>query len=633
MPTLGSLSTNHPEARLAFLIPGGSKPYHDVPVTGLVVLPLARLLEGRPLQPVPAGSIVVLTGAPGRFYSRDLAAVDRLLRHMSAHDAVALVFTISRDSRLVLPRAVRDLADELAIVLMVSTAPAYPWRRVHETIQQGRVAAAERTASQMTALVRQLPAQLADRQAMQRIVDWLATSLRAQVMVSDPERVHAASPASAAEYLAPLVIRQTFTGTAPTSPARHSQLVPLGVVRGREPVLAVARDTPFASHEMQMLRHAAKLLGLVDQAQREYGRVADATRAARAAVAELLFQSEVATARRIIDGLTPGLLDPETARVFVLESDPAGNDRVRRRCEGLTASKALVVPDPRMAYRTLIVHPVQPDTDVGDALPEQLIDLVREVGPSVCLGGSGVYSMGLLADALQEAIGALAMARHLPGSVVLSAQETKLIDLLPQPEAYAWACCLLRPLMRAEADWEQLRVTLPRALAYSHSEAARRLGLHRNTVTRHLGKASELLHMDLAALTTRTALALALEVVTRRQQPVPDHVCATPPSLLSLLAAPEFAAWAASLLRPAQQDRRPLVLTAEAWLTHDARTELTARTLGISQATVRSRLRALEQLTGRDLTSPSGMRDLLYALHLVNGTPVVAPGTRVSCAA
>ncbi|MFE6938391.1 helix-turn-helix domain-containing protein [Streptomyces chartreusis] len=570
------------------------------------------------------GSLVLVTGtAPLHPRGRTTAALDRLLQRMAGDPGAGLVVSAPSGARRPLPAAVVDRAHRLSVPVFVTTAPAVRWREFQVGIQQSRLIAAERSAFQLSSLVQELPAQLADARAMQRIADWLARALDCQVLVSEPERVLAASPATAAEQLAQAIIRQSVDGIRPEAlSGPHTQLISLAPASAADTVLAVARRTPFDEADLRLLRHAAKLLGLVDQAHREYRAASDASHAARSAAFELLLAGEVDKARRVMANLAPGLLETETARVFVVETQQAQRGPAARRCSTAVGRQALVVPDPRDNRRILMVHPIRSDEDTGAEVSAELTRLVAALGPPSSLGGSGVFSMTLLADALHEAITAQRFAAFQPDSVALSVHGSDLVSLLPQAEAQTWARSLLHPLMRDETQWESMRETLPAALAYPYTVAARRLRLHRNTVMRRTSRAGELLRMDFASISDRIAVALAMELVTQREDSAsPQLTGSQPPSLAGLLKTPQVHAWAQTLVRPVQADRRDLQSTALAWLTFDTHVEPAARALGLSEVTVRSHLRAVEDHMQRDLATLAGVRDLQFSLHVVTGQP------------
>ncbi|MFJ5071253.1 helix-turn-helix domain-containing protein [Kitasatospora sp. NPDC088556] len=623
MPTLGSLPTDMPELRLTFVW-GDPKRVGAKEVAGVVTMAPEQLLNDGVPGNLPDSSLVLITSAvPFRLRGRITTVLETLLQHMSRKGSPGLIVSAVPGARQPFPQPVMDQAKRLDVPLLTTTAPAERWEGVHDEIQQFRLRLAERRASQLSSLVQELPAQLADSRAMQRIADWLARVLDVQVLVSEPERVLAASPATAAEQLAQAIIQQSIDAGLPDAPSRpHTQLIPLVPTSGVDTVLAVARRIPFDEADLRLLRHAAKLLGLVDQAHREYRAASDASRAARSAAFELLLDGEVAKARRVMTSMVPGLLEPDTARVFVVETEQAHRDAAVRRCSAAIGHHALVVPDSRRARRIIIVHPIRSEEDNGAAVSAELTYLVGAFGTHSSLGGSGVYSMTLLADALHEAITAQSFAALQPDPVALSVHESDLVGLLPQAEAQHWARHLLSPLMRDGAQWESMRETLPAALAYPYTVAARRLHLHRNTVMRRAARAAELLDMNFGRVGDRIIVALALEMVTQRETAVPAALTgAEPPALKGLLAAPQVQAWAQTLVRPVQADRRDLLTTARAWLAFDTHVEPASRALGLSEVTVRSHLRALENHMQRDLATLSGVRDLHVSLHVATGNP------------
>ncbi|MFD9725318.1 helix-turn-helix domain-containing protein [Streptomyces sp. NPDC059072] len=635
LPTLGTLPSRNPELELTLVGECGAAA-QAAEVKGVFSVTPEKLLEEGVPATLADGVVVLITGSvPFRLRGRITTVLEVLLQRMSRDRSAGLIVSAQPSSRQPYPQSIVDLAERLGIPLLATTAPVEQWRGVHEDIQQFRLAFAERRAAQLASLVQELPAQLADQRAMQRIADWLARALDVQVMVSEPDRVLVASPATAAEELAQAIIRQSVNGNAPDARSGpHTRLISLGPSSAADTVLAVARRTPFDDADLRLLRHAAKLLGLVDQARREYRAASDASRAARDAAVELLLDGEVSKARRVMRNLAPGLLDPETARVFVVETSPARRDAAMSRCESVTGNRALVVADWRRHDRILVIHPIR-GGEADDRVALALTHLVSAVGAGASLGGSGVYSMSLLAHALDEATAAQRFALYQPDSVALSVQDTDLVSLLPAHDAQVWARRLLHPLMETETQWELLRETLPTALAYPYTVAARRLDLHRNTVTRRVARAAELLHMDFATLADRVTVGLALELVTHRE--LPESPAGNPesdaPTLRGLLHGQQIHAWAETLLRSAGEDRRGLLATATVWLASDAHLETTARELGLSEATVRSHIRALEGHLSRDLSSLTGMRDLMFALHLMTGAPRLPEPSRELCAA
>lgn len=624
MLTLGMLA-GRPELELAFA--GGVDParFEAVGVAGLTALTVSQLLEGEPQKRLDAGCLVLVTGLQFRARGRAEVALETLMEQLALDACAGLVVSLAPGAHQPLPQAIRDLSHTLSVPVLVTTAPLREWAKTRHRLQESRLAGAELRASQLTTLVQQVPSELADPRAMQRIADWLARALQVQVLVSDPHRVLAASPATAAEALAPAIIHSSVDAASDRSSGPHTRLISLGPARGAGTVLAIARGTaPFDDAEVRLLGHAAKLLGLLDQARREYRAAAETSRAARRAAVELLLDGEVDKARRVLAAQAPGLLDADTVRVFVVDVPCAHRDVAVRRCEVVTEGRALVIADPRADRRILVVQPVRPGR-ADDGVGADLTRLVAALGAEASVGGSGVYSMSLLADALREASAAQGFALLQPDAAALSAPNTDLIGLLPPRDAQLWARSLLDPLMRHDGQWEQMRETLSMALAHPYTVAARRLNLHRNTVTRRVARAAEALRVDFASVADRIAVGLALELVTHREPPARSMTPgAYVPTLHSLLSSPQVAAWADTLLRSARGDRRDLITTATVWLTHEAHLEPAARALGLSEATVRSHLRALEAHMSRDLGSLGGLRDLQFALYVATGKVEIA---------
>ncbi|MFF9896458.1 helix-turn-helix domain-containing protein [Streptomyces longispororuber] len=692
MLTLGALA-GRAELELAFAGGVSSASHVAVRVVEVTTLTLPQLLEGEPQRRLAPGCLVLLTEVPFRLRGRAEVALETLVEQLALDECAGLVAHVAAGDHQPFPQGARDLAAAVGLPLLTTTAPPRQWAVVRRGLQDRRLAVVERQAARLSALVEELPARLADPGAMQRVADGLARALRAQVLVSDPEGVLAAAPATAADALARALPRGG-AGSGPCTPGPCTRLVPLappgagvaapgpegaaigsgsgdaafgpgeaapgqgasapgqeasasgqesavpgqeGAVPGQEAfapgqevsapgqggaVLAVTRPAPsFDDADLRLLDHAARLLGLLDQARREHRTATDTAYAVRRAAVELLLDAEVDKARRVMAAQTPGLLSPETVRAFVVDVPATHRDAVLRRCETATAGLALAVADPREDRRVLVVEPVRPGR-ADDRVATALTRLVADLGSDASLGGSGAHRMTMLADAVQEAVTAQRFALRRPDAVALSAQSTDLISVLPAAAARRWARAFLQPVLRPLDHWELLRETLPTALAYPYSVAARRLHVHRNTVSRRVARAAELLEMDFSTVTDRIAVGFALDVLAAERQ-VPGRSAAPyaepAPTLHDLLTTPEATAWAESLLCGARGDHRGLLATATAWLAHDAHVEPAARALGLSEFTVRSHLRALESHTARDLGSLRGLRDLQFALHSLTG--------------
>ncbi|GAA0617684.1 helix-turn-helix domain-containing protein [Streptomyces crystallinus] len=631
MTTLGALAVDRDDLELRLVWPQWSAAHLDTEIAELATVPMERLTRQGGPGALPSGALVLLTGATSsKLRGRTACAMESLLRGMAQDGCRALAVQTTSPAPQPFPQTLRDVADETGIALLVTTASAQRWQHARSHLQQCRLAASEESAARLNALVAQLPSRLADPRAMQRMVDWLAQTLDAQVLVSRPPRALAASSDTAVQHLSWAVIRQSIGGQGVPAPGDlHVQLVPLAPTVAGNAVLAVGRPTALGESDMRLVRHTAKAVGLVDQAGHEFRARNDAARAALAAAVELLLAAEVDKARRVLAALVPGLLDSDdsdAARIYVVETARGHRQDAVDQCESVVDRRALVAADPYSESRLLVVQPVRPGPAPDDRLVRELTRLVGALGPNTRMGGSGAYPLGKLGDALREALTALRCARHRPDSVALSVQHADLVSLLPQNEAHAWALHLLRPLLHDRAHWPTLRDTLPTALAHPCTVAARRLALHRNTLARRVTKAGELLSADLSQVSNKVAVTLALEIATQRgalpDPPAAVGDAAPAPSLERLLCAPEVRAWGRTLLGAARADRRRLITTATAWLACNLHVEPAARALGVSHVTVRSHLRTLEGHLARDLTSLSGVRDLSFSLHVVTGRPL-----------
>lgn len=614
MPTLESMPTDKPELQLAFSLPKDPKPYLSRKVTALSYVTVGQLRAGDHVE-MQGGSLVLVAGSLPSVRGETANALEQLMERMALVGAAALVVAVTRPGSAyqVFPDYMRDLATSLGLPLMISTAPVANWDGVHEGIQSCRAAFAERTARQLDRLIEQLPETLAVPTAMQNVADWLAESLDAQVLVANPDRGLAAAPPAAGKHMARAMPPQMMDIRSPDNP--HTYLTPLAT--GSTTVLAVASPEPLDEFDERLIEHAAKLLGLVDQARR--GIEATATSSATVgAVVQLLRDGEHVKAGKImkISGLPTDLLDAALVRVFIVDAPPSRRESTLQRIEAATARRALVTPDPDDERRSLVIHPVLPGQ--AGIVADTLTQLLAQLGPGATLGGSGVYAVDRIGPAYQEALRSLRIAGHQPNT----AEPPSLAGLLPQPAAQRWARRLLAPLLAlAKSERDLLLNNLPVILRYSQQVAADQLEVHRNTISNRLARTERLLHTDLTRRANQAAVLLALEVLQRapdiaKLTAVPDDADDVP-TLRTLLQSPAAEAWAENLLSPAvADDKYPLLETAATWLGCDAHIGRASSELGTSDNTVRKYLRRLGEHTARDLQSLDGIRDLLYAVEI-----------------
>ncbi|WP_443323791.1 helix-turn-helix domain-containing protein [Streptomyces sp. 7N604] len=552
-----------------------------------------------------------------------------MLPALAHHKAVGLVLTASTRDLPVYPATTRDLASRLRVPLLTTTAPPSLWKDINTALQQFRLQCAQRRAEHLDGLLNQLPAQLADTNAIQRLAEWIATALDAQVLVSAPERgVLAAVPDSAPTQLAHAVIRQAMDSKRAASAdnaAAHTRLISLASATGMAAVLAVASPSPFDTAAASLTQHAAKVMGLLDQAQLEYERAAQSAREARVATFQLLMIGEVTKARRVLAPSAQGLLDTDEVRVYVIDCGTASQrEQTARRCETVAAGRALAIRCPGMEQHVIVLEPVHDEEPNTVGLAVELEKVV--VGfTDLRMGGSGCHPLALTSDAYEEAITALAFTTHLQEPVALSPGRAKLIYLLEPTAANAWAEHLLKPIQslpRPQRD--QIETALPVALSFPRAAAAAILDVHRNTVAHLVNRAERLLALDLSLDLNKVVVCLALDIAAQPSSPEDsDHSTSGVPDLSALLKAPEPTAWAKALLKPLHGERRDLIGTATAWLENHTTVERTARALNVSEVTVRSHLRSVERATGLDLAALPGKRDLALALHICTDRPVL----------
>ncbi|MFI1400784.1 helix-turn-helix domain-containing protein [Streptomyces sp. NPDC020681] len=626
MPTLGYLVDERAELELRF-VGGVTATGPDAKVATLVTISQERLLAGDVDLAHPPGTLILLTLSAGGIEGATAEAVDRTLRTLAKFGAAGLVVTTPEQDLSAYPPTTCTIASRLRIPLLTTTAHPSTWDSLNEGIQYCRAQYAERQLDDLAGLLRSLPAQLADATAMRRITEWLAAALDALVRVSDRDRgVLAAAP----DHATSGVTRQSVGGPRPIPPLGagshgHTRIVSLAPTRKDAPVLAVAADRPFDEADGLLIQHAAKLMGLVDQAHTEYEGVAQSAREARAASYQLLMNGEPAKALRVMAGLAPGLSSADQSRVFVIDCGAASlRDVSVRRVAAAAVGRALVVRCPTNERHIVVVEPLHHTAAADAGIAGDLQRLVLSLGGPHRMAGSSRRPIARVPSAHEEAVAALSDTELTKDPVVLSADRANLVDVLEPAAARAWAIHVLAPiggLLPAHA--EEMERTLRVALARSNAaEAARRLHVHRNTVAMRLARAAELLGLDLGSVRSKVIVGLALDI----KAAIPAAVASDGASgctLSSFLAGPRVRAWAESVLDLLAVDRRDLKRTLQAWLDHDARVDEAARALGLSEATVRNHLKTAEQVTGRDLTTLAGIRDISIALSICTGTPAL----------
>ncbi|MEU2923979.1 helix-turn-helix domain-containing protein [Streptomyces sp. NPDC007251] len=455
-----------------------------------------------------------------------------------------------------------------------------------------------------------------------RLVDWLARTVGASVCLQD-----ARGDLLAGERL-PLdaaVVADVAAGRVSAAAlddgARQVRLVGIrhqGPGPEAAAVLAVARPEPFDRHTAEILNHTAVVLGLLlrERELAESGRrLRRATADLRLAILQLLMVEDTVSARRVAAGLWPGLLEEDTARVYVLEGAAAERDGLAEACVDATGGRALVVRCPAVDEHVIVVGP---SAEVG----RRLQDIVAE-WPGTYLGGSPRQRLALTSTAYGQAVTALAVARFRPERSAVYAARTRPAQLMDPAGLRAWAAAVLRPLdtlphhVRAE-----LLATARLGLEFTAVNAAKVLGVSRNTVRARMDRVAALLGADLSRLAVRAVAHAALNTEALHGPYGPSFAASERPArirLTELLGTSALRSWAEGLLGRLDEDGRDLRRTLRAWTGADAHAERAAEALGVHAQTVREHVRAAEAVLERRLTA--GGTDLYEVVlaHLVAG--------------
>lgn len=489
MPTLGQLVDQRTELQLRFLeamAPAGA----DTRVSSLVRVSEPELISGRFDVARPSGTLVLLALTTGTLTGRAALATERMLTALAEYSASGLVVTAPVHGLHVFSAATRALARRLRVQLLTTTAEWAAWKTLNEGIARCRAQYAERQVENLAGLLHRLPTQPADRSATQRITEWLASALEAQVRVGTPRR-EALADATQTEPAPAHLVEATTGGSAgprvraeTARSAIHTRQVSLAPTGADAAVLAVEADRPFDNADTWLIQHAAKLWGLVDQVHRGYEMAARSAREARAVTYQLLMSGETATARRVMEGLAPGLPPTGEVRVYVTDCGSA-DERARTvsRYEAVVADRALVIRCPARERHIVLVEPLR----------------------TTCRSGTGV------ARDVERLVLSHAGPHRLGGSHPRPMAGTSLARLLDCPRIRTWAETLLAPL---GADRRDLRRTLWAWLDHDGrvKAVAADLNLSEVTVRNHLRTVEDLTGRCLTGLSGIRDITAALTV-------------------------------------------------------------------------------------------------------------------------
>ncbi|UCM88260.1 helix-turn-helix domain-containing protein [Streptomyces marincola] len=479
----------------------------------------------------------------------------------------------------------------------------------------------------------------------EQLLNWLRRHTGSEfALVTDTGTAEAASEGFPHDLLDPLrpalarVAGGALAAVATQAGGRQVHVEALET-RAPRPVLVTAGDAPLDREAAALASHAGSVIAVARRAhlaERTARGYQDKARQLRFAVFTALMAGDPDLARRMTTGAVPRLLSATRVRVHLLHCAPGDRDRLAQTYQDAAGyhGAGLMVPCPVHPHHFICVladdesppeagpfDAASPDGVPPDRHDATLRRLVLN-NPHYALGVSGPHPLAATAEAYAEAGHALAVARNLPDRVADYRGRLPLARLLPRPAAPAWAGAFLDPLASAP----KLTSDIARlAVSVSRSGVARLLGISRNTVTTHIGRAEALLGLDLTDVRARAALDLALSVAgSGPWPPARGRRGEGPgPSLDALLRTGAAATWAADLLKPlADLDRPGPGSTLRVWIEANTDAREAGRRLGISRNTVRAHLRAAESLLNRDLlTLTSGVHDVVHALRIAGPRP------------
>ncbi|MEV5758433.1 helix-turn-helix domain-containing protein [Streptomyces tendae] len=453
---------------------------------------------------------------------------------------------------------------------------------------------------------------------LNRVVAWLGNTAHATVALQDETgRLLAGTRVPLDEALVADVTSGRIASAALEDRGRHLRLV--RVERSRPAsaaVLAVARESPFDRRVFDIVTHAAQVLELLlagHESTAAGHRLRRATSDLRLAILQLLMVEDTVSARRVAAGLWPGLLDTDTACVYVVESSPAERDRLAEECLTATGERALVVRCPAVDGHVIVLAP-------RDTAGQELRSLVGR-RPGVFVGGSARQGLARTATAYGQAVSALAVARFRPEKAALYAERTRPERLMDPAELHDWTADVLSPLdSLSHHTRAELLATTRLGLEFTAVNTAKVLGVSRNTVRARMDRVESLLRTDFADLTVRAAVHLALNAQLGLAEPPPGSGArAGAARLTDLLSGPALRTWAADLLGRLDPDGRDLRRSLRTWIAAGGNAERAAQKLGMHAQTVREHVRSAEPVLERQLLAAGSDLYEVVLAHLAAG--------------
>jgi hypothetical protein len=453
---------------------------------------------------------------------------------------------------------------------------------------------------------------------LNRVVAWLAGTADAAVSLQDATgHLLAGSRTPLDESLVADIASGRIASAALEDRGRHLRLV--RVERSHPApaaVLAVARETPFDRRVSDIVTHAAQVVELLlagHESAAAGHRLRRATSDLRLAILQLLMVEDTVSARRVAAGLWPGLLDTDTACVYVVESSPAERDRIAEECLSATGERALVVRCPAMDGHVIVLAP-------RDTAGQELCTLVGH-RPGVFVGGSTRQGLARTAAAYGQAVSALAVARFRPEKAALYAERTRPERLMDPAALHDWTAHVLSPLdTLSHHTRAELLATTRLGLEFTAVNTAKVLGVSRNTVRARMDRVESLLRTDFADLTVRAVVHLALNAQVGLADPSAGAgVGPGAARLTDLLSGPALRTWAVDLLGRLDADGRDLRRTLRTWIGVGGNAERAAQQLGMHAQTVREHVRGAEPVLERELLAGGSDLYEVVLAHLVAG--------------
>ncbi|GGW97351.1 DNA-binding protein [Streptomyces malachitofuscus] len=457
-----------------------------------------------------------------------------------------------------------------------------------------------------------------------RVVDWLAATARAEVSLQDAVgTLLAGTRLPLEESLVADLGSGRIASAAWEGDGRHQRLVGIGHPSGTC-VLAVSREAAFDRPTSDVVTHTAQVIELLLTAHETAAaghRLRRATADLRLAILQLLMVEDTVAARRVAAGLWPGLLDADTACVYVVESAPDRRERLVAECLDTTREEALVVRCPAMDGHVIVVSPRETTAS----------DLRSLVGrhPGTFLGGSVWQSLARTATAYGQAVSALAVARFRADKTAVYAERTHPERLMEPAALRGWAARVLRPLdALAHHTRAELLATTRLGLEFTAVNTAKILGVSRNTVRARMERVETMLGVDFDDVTTRAVVHLALHTqINLLDGQTAADPGARAPGLAGLLAGEAVGAWAQELLGRLDRDPRNVRRTLRTWIAAGGNAERAAQALGVHAQTVREHVRSAEPVLERQLLATGTDLYEVVLAHLAVGDleqPVLA---------